>query len=484
MRGIFRSPILRNVTRFDATTRSERDNDRPDSARRAPVALHRARNRPSHDGATMIATLFRHGTLLAVFATLATSLALPSDAHAAPGWVEAQQLVAGNGTAGDKFGWSLALDGDTAFVATYLAPVGGNASQGAVYVFTRNEAGEWVPDDILTASDGAPHDWFGYSVALRGDTAIIGATGVYVGSHDDQGAAYVFTRNEAGEWAETARLTAEGGIAGEWFGFSVAVEGDTAIIGTPEADVGGDSFQGKVYVFDRVGDTWSEGQTLTASDGEAFDQLGYSVALQGTTIVAAAPEVAVDGRSGQGAAYVFTKSGGTWGFAERLVANDGAAYDDFGRSVAIEGTDLWIGADKANIDAHADQGAAYRFEEVGGSWSQAGKLFATDGQPNDLFGSSIAVDGDTALVGAREATVGDNSGQGAAWLFTRGANGWDGGRRLVATDGATNARFGVRVALDGGTALVGAYYANVGANFQQGAAYVYRNDTVFANGFE
>jgi hypothetical protein len=294
----------------------------------------------------------------------------------------------------------------------------------------------------------------------------------------------VFTRNEAGEWAETARLTAEGGIAGEWFGFSVAVEGDTAIIGTPEADVGGDSFQGKVYVFDRVGDTWSEGQTLTASDGEAFDQLGYSVALQGTTIVAAAPEVAVDGRSGQGAAYVFTKSGGTWGFAERLVANDGAAYDDFGRSVAIEGTGLWVGADKADIDAHADQGAAYRFEEVGGSWSQAGKLFATDGQPNDLFGSSIAVDGDTALVGAREATVGDNSGQGAAWLFTRGANGWDGGRRLVATDGATNARFGVRVALDGGTALVGAYYANVGANFQQGAAYVYRNDTVFANGFE
>jgi hypothetical protein len=407
----------------------------------------------------------------------------PLDAHATPAWAEGQELVAGNGTAGDKFGWSLALDPDTALVASYLAAVGGNASQGAVYVYTRKD-GEWVQDDILTASDGQPHDWFGYSVALRGDTAIIGATGVYVGNHDDQGAAYVFTRNDAGEWIEATKLTAAGGIAGEWFGFSVALGDDTAIIGTPEADVGGDSFQGKVYVFDRVGDAWNEGQTLTASDGEAFDQLGYSVAMHGTTIVAGAPDAAIDGRSGQGAAYVFTKSGGIWSFAGKLVADDGAAYDDFGRSVAIEGLDLWVGADKADIDTHADQGAVYRFEESDGAWTQAGKLSALDGNPNDLFGSSIAVDGGNALIGAREATVGDNSGQGAAWMFTRGTDGWDDGSRLTASDGATNARFGVRVALDGGTALVGAYYANVGANFQQGAAYVYRNDTVFANGFE
>lgn len=430
----------------------------------------------------MSKTFPRHSRGMRVLASLIVSLALPFTVHADPAWTEVQELIASNGTASDKFGWSLAIDGDTALVATYLASVAGNASQGAVYVFTRTD-GIWEQQRILTADDGMPHDWFGYSVALDGDTALIGATGVYVGTHDDQGAAYVFTRND-GVWSQAARLTASGGISGEWFGFAVAIEGDTAIVGTPEADVGGDSFQGKVYVFDRSGDAWTEGQTLTASDGEAFDQLGYSVAISGSTIIAGAPDAAIDDRLGQGAAYVFTKSGDTWARTAKLTASDGAAYDDFGRSVAIEGATLLVGADKADIGEHVDQGAAYLFEGSGETWAEVGKLFTADGVANDLFGSSVALEGDTALIGAREATIGDNSAQGAAWLFTRSADGWSEGARLTASDGATNARYGVRVALDAGTAFIGAYYANVGANFQQGAAYVYRNDTVFADGFD
>ena len=183
-------------------------------------------------------------------------------------------LTASDGHAVDFFGYSVALAGDTALVGACDRTIGGNTYQGAAYVFVRS-GGTWAQQGALTASDGAAHDGFGSSVALDGDTALIGAPGHQVGDNGAQGAAYVFVRS-GGTWSEQGgALTASGGAASDWFGSSVALDGDTALIGASAARVGDNAAQGAAYVFVRSGGAWSQqGGALTASGGVAQDDFG------------------------------------------------------------------------------------------------------------------------------------------------------------------------------------------------------------------
>ncbi|MGH8428131.1 MAG: FG-GAP repeat protein [Gammaproteobacteria bacterium] len=330
-------------------------------------------------------------------------------------WSQTAKLTASDGAASNFFGTSVALAGSTALVGAPYATVNGNAYVGAAYVFSESD-GTWSQTGELSASNGSFFDYFGSSVALAGTTALVGAYGATVGSNPDQGAAYVFSE-AGGSWSQTAELSAGDGAFFDEFGNSVAFAGSTALVGVAYATVNGNSNQGAAYVFSESDGTWSQTQKLTASDGAANDFFGHSVALVGSTALVSAADATVNGNSNQGAAYVFSESDGTWSQTQKLTASDGAAGDVFGGSVAVSGSTAVVGAYGATVGGNESQGAAYVFSESGGTWSQTQKLTASDGAVSNNFGWSVAASGSTALVGAYNAAVSGNPTQGAAYFY-------------------------------------------------------------------
>lgn len=379
--------------------------------------------------------------------------------------IEVQKLLADDGAEFDYFGRSLALSGDTALIGANLDDTSSDNS-GSAYVFTRQADGSWSQQAKLLAEDGAEDDYFGISVALSGDTALVGTP-----EDDDKGlesgSVYVFTREADGTWSQQAKLLASDGAYRDYFGTSVALYGDTALIGTPEDDDKG-SGSGSVYVFTREADgAWSQQAKLLSSDGEAFDRFGYSVALSGDTALIGAYW---DDLSGS--AYVFTRDAdGTWSEQGKLFASDSTDADRFGYSVALSGDTAVIGASNDD-DYGSSSGSAYVFIRDNGTWSQQAKLLADDGKAFDYFGDAVAVSGDTVLIGAHGPTHGGNQ-PGSAYVFTRDSLGtWSQHARLVASDGAFDDFFGWSVALFEDTALIGAVWDD-DYGTSSGSAYVF-----------
>ncbi len=319
----------------------------------------------------------------------------------------------------------------------------------------------------LFAADGAPSDSFGASVAVSGDTVVIGAFG-----GDDNGsqsgAAYVFVRS-AGLWSRQAKLLALDGAAGDLFGISVAVAGDTVVIGADRDDDAGAS-SGSAYVFTRTAGVWVQQAKLTAADDTAEDAFGISVAVAGDTVVIGAFGDD-DAGSLSGSAYVFTRMGSSWSQQAKLAAADGTAFDQFGNSVAVSGDTAVIGAfgdDETGIFS----GSAYVFARTGSSWSQQAKFTAATAAVSNRFGTSVAVAGNTAVIGASGDDDDAGSRSGSAYVFTRSGSGWSQQAKLTAADGAVHDRFGISVAVSGDTAVIGAF-GDDDAGTDSGSAYVF-----------
>ena len=381
------------------------------------------------------------------------------------------QLTGADGAADDNFGWSIAISGDTAVVGAPYDQVGANAYQGSAYVFVRSGR-IWSQQTQLTAVDGAAGDYFGWSVAISGDTVVVGAPYDDVGANGNQGAAYVFVRSGA-TWSQQQQLTAADGAAGDNLGTSVTISGNTVAVGAPYDGVGANADQGSAYVFVRSGALWSQQQQLIAVDGAALDYFGWSVAISGDTVVVGAANDDIGATADQGSAYVFVRSGAVWGLQAHVAAADGLAGDYFGNSVAISGDTVVVGAYYDDIGANADQGSAYVFVRSGTAWSQQAQLTAADGLVFDRFGTSVAISGDTVVAGAPYDDVGANGNQGSAYVFVRSGTIWS-QQQLTAVDGAAADHFGYSVAIWGDTVPVGANVDDVGANINQGSAYVLR----------
>ncbi len=386
-------------------------------------------------------------------------------------WTPQQKITADDGAANDGFGFSVAINGDTLVAGSPVDGVGANAEQGSAYVFTRS-GGVWTLQQKLSAVDGAAGDFFGLSVALSGDTVVAGAFFGDVGANSNQGSAYVFTRNGA-VWTQQQKLTAIDGEAGDFFGRSVAISGDTVVVGAITDKIGANFDQGSAYVFTRSGGAWTQRQKLTADDGAAGDQFGLSVAISGDTVVVGAPDDDIGGNFDLGSAYVFVRSGAIWTQQQKLTAGDGAVVDFFGVTVAISGDTVVVGAEDDDIDGSLDQGSVYVFSRNGATWTQRRQPIADDGAANDLFGSAIAISGDTVVVGAPRDDIGANKNQGAAYVFVIRAGNLVQQQQFVANDGATDDEFGSSVAISGDTVLVGAPRDDIGANADQGSAYVF-----------
>ena len=390
--------------------------------------------------------------------------AAPQSWPAAGGAIEQDKLVASDAQASDYFGYSVAVSGDTVVVGTPFEDSAGS-SAGTAYVFVRNGT-SWVQQDKLMANDAEMLDQFGLSVAVSGDTVVVGANGED-SEGNAAGAAYVFVRNGT-SWNEQDKLTASDAQADDRFGHSVAVAGDTVVVGAFLEDEGG-SDAGAAYVFVRNGTTWNEQDKLVASDAETGDWFGRSVAVSGD-IVAVGALGEAEGGTDAGAAYVFVRNGTSWDEQDKLVASDAQAYDYFGVSVAVSGDTVVVGA-YGEDDGGTDAGAAYVFKRNGTSWSQQDKLMAGDAQAGDRFGYSVAVSGDTVVVGAyREDSGGTNAG--AAYVFVYDGTTWDEQQKLMASDAAASDNFGHSVAVSGDTVVVGTPFED-SAGSDVGAAYVY-----------
>jgi hypothetical protein len=323
----------------------------------------------------------------------------------------------------------------------------------------------------LMAADGTANERFGDAVALSGDTLVVGVPFDNIGWNQSQGSVYIFTRS-GGTWTQSQILTAYDGESGDFFGSAVAVSGDTMAVGAYADDISPNANQGSVYVFTRSGATWTIQQKLFANDGAAEDYFGRSVAISGDTVVAGAYGDDFDQITFQGSAYVFTRSGSAWTQQQKLTAFDGAKDDAFGAAVALDGDTAVVGS-QGGDGAVADQGAAYVFKRSGSVWTSQQKLLANDGAQYDSFGISVAISGDTVAAGASNDKVGLNVNQGSAYVFKRTGSKWKQQQKLTAFDGASGDLFGHAVALYGDIVVAGATKDNVGANSTQGSAYVF-----------
>jgi hypothetical protein len=283
-------------------------------------------------------------------------------------WGRVARLSASAGSGGDNFGASVAVSGNTVVVGAYLDDAGGNGA-GSAYIFERDQggAGAWGEVAKLIASDAAVQDLFGYSVAVTGDTALVGAIGDDHAESTEAGSAYVFGRDQGGTgaWGEVTKLTASDAADDDWFGYSVAVAGGTAVIGAFSDDHTGGNDAGSAYVFERDpsgAGVWSEVAKLTASDAGNSDYFGGSVALSSDTAVVGAYWDDNEGGFNAGSAYVFERDQGgpaAWGEVLKLTTSDGEYTDQFGRSVAIFGDTAAVGADFDDHAGGTDAGSAY-----------------------------------------------------------------------------------------------------------------------------
>ncbi len=440
------------------------------------------------------------------------------------------ELLPADGAPDDEFGRSVAISGDYAIVGARLDDDNGDRS-GSAYIFMRQADGSWVEQVKLLASEGELQDEFGRGVAIFGDTAVVGAP-AHNSRGGNSGAAYVFERNGS-TWGtnctasgaqtvcnENVLLLASDRGAGALFGFKVAISGNEILAGAYLAKSDAGNAVGKAYVFERSGSNWgtgcvtSGGRTtcnetvrLLASDAAPSDFLGIDVALDGGVAVAGAFGDDHD-VADSGSAYVFERSAGGWGTgcvtsgglttcneSLKLLASDGAVDDEFGRGVAVSGNTIVVGADRDD-DSGGNSGSAYVFERAGGVWGtgcsavggatacrETAKLLAGDGAAADLFGLSVAVDGGTAVVGAIQ-----NGPGGSAYVFERAGGVWGTGCsasgglaacnesfKLVPGDPTDSVWFGFSVSIDADAVLVGDNRARDNGR-DAGAAYVFELD--------
>lgn len=379
-------------------------------------------------------------------------------------WTQLTKLVPDGKDDMNQFGRSIGLESSTALIG----------STGAAFVFTKSD-GNWSQEAQLIADD-QDGDKFGQTVALSGTTALIGARYDEDPNGHWAGSAYVFTCS-AGEWTQQAKLAADDGENKDRFGQSVAVDGDTVLIGADQGDKPGGEDDGKAYVFTRQDGNWIQ-DTILAVDDERADFFGSSVALDKDTAVIAAR------LRDQGAVYVFTRSDGDWTHQANFISSDNDPGDEFGSSVALDGDTAVVGAESAEEGQHMpvpgrmgnETGAAYVFTRSDGEWTQQAKLTADDGDVHDTFGSSVAIDGDTILVGARSDDDPHGKDAGSAYVFTRADGEWSQQTKLVADDGGEFDYFGRGAAVDHNTAIVGAYADEDPLGYFAGSAYVYWKD--------
>ncbi|MCI0713487.1 MAG: FG-GAP repeat protein [Chloroflexi bacterium] len=399
-------------------------------------------------------------------------------------WLEQQKLTASDAGFEDMFGSSIALDGDTALVGAYGDACEERRGCGSAYVFVRRD-GVWYEQAKLVANDPQISFYFGWSVALDGNTAVIGS--IWEGCDEVYryycGSVYVFTR-EGENWTQQARIMASDATSADGFGTSVALDGDTLLVGAPDRDCDAGSGCGTVYVFVKQGRGWRKEARLTSDIQNNF---GWSVAIDGDTALIGARSEKCNYGIACGNAYIFTREDDRWTQQARLEGRgndpvDQFAWttsnvDQFGWSVTLDDNTILIGAVGDDCFAGPSCGSVFMFTPEDGIWYERARFLKGEQVGRATFGWSLALDNDTALIGAKGTNCASGERCGAAYILMTSEGPFAQQIELTASDATPEDLFGYSVALDGNTALIGAPQTSCEAGEKCGSVYIFTSDS-------
>ncbi|UCH79645.1 MAG: hypothetical protein JSW20_07760 [Nitrospiraceae bacterium] len=383
------------------------------------------------------------------------------------------KLVATDASAGNQFGFSVAMHGDYAIIGAQVGDADGTVDTGAAYIYRRTASDTWDNGIKIVADDADPFDRFGWSASIYGDFAIVGAQFDNEGDNN-AGAAYIFQRTGPDNtWDNGTKIMSQNPDANDHFGISVAISNEFAVIGAT-GDDDANTNSGAIYIFRNINNTWTPVTKILSPDAATDDFFGISVAISGNYVIAGAT-FADTTQTDTGAAYIFEWTGTSWGTGTNITPSNLNNRDFFGTAVSIDDNYAIVGA-RNNSDIEATAGAAYIFQNTGSNtWSPGVKITARTGDidPGDNFGSSVAISEEYAIVGA-ESDDDQITNAGAAYVFrkTGSGNTWDSGTKINASDFETDALFGNAVAIEGSRAIVGSLLKDDGKS-NSGAAYIF-----------
>ena len=420
-----------------------------------------------------------------ILISLILGIATGTIGHAAEGEIK---LIGAPEGARNRTRMPVDVTGDVIIVGVHDVDVNNLPGAGRIFTRNRKkweQGADLVANDRNIDQAKPGQSGFGFAVSISGrigrttaDYAIIGAPGDD-GAAKDAGAAYIYAFSGK-NWKQEGKLTAADAAAGDAFGFVVSVDGTTAVVGAPKSDVGAAKNTGAAFVFVRDANRWKQHAKLIPKDLARSDALGEAVDIQKDTVIIGAPGHTHGGVRFAGAVFVFERDGDTWREQAKLTAEDAAASDRFGVSVGIEGDTVIVGSLLNDAGGTKDAGAAYIFVRNGITWTQQAKLIAPGKKKGDHFGAGVATTGKIAVVGAplrEEAGL----GTGAAYSFVNVDGVWKNAKRVVPDDAAANLVFGSTIAISGDTIVVASGAApEAGAGFGNGtAAYVYSGEEHF-----
>lgn len=383
---------------------------------------------------------------------------------AAGQWTEKAKLLPNNGGDGFLFGFGVAVDSQGSSLVGAPWNHGAGYQQGSIFAF-HESGGNWIQSQQLLSIPSSDLDWFGWSIDISesGEWAVVGAP---QGDFSPlPGSAYVY-RMINGSWTLHQKLSRSTGYGGDKFGFSVSISGDTIVVGSHSAENGSGDITGAAYVYQYEGNDWIEKQKLIAFNVSAGDQFGYSVSISGDAILIGAPYK----DTMAGTSYVFRFQGQDWQEEQELLGTGVMLHDQFGQSVSLSGEWAAVGS-MYDSDIFQSSGSVYLFRYENYSWYQETEIHLSDAAVGDTFGHAVAISGNTLLAGAYQSdALGNSSGAAYAYYFN-GLN-WGREQKLLPSDGAEGDNFGVRLALSGNMALIGAAWDD-DQGLNSGSAYIF-----------
>ncbi|MBI3817863.1 MAG: S8 family serine peptidase [Planctomycetes bacterium] len=395
---------------------------------------------------------------------------------------DALTIEAFDANANDDFGVAVCITGDRAIIGANSKQISTNANVGAAYIFEKDGISDnsWSKYKKITAGDAYPGDFFGSSVSISGNRALVGAPMKQVSTNAQVGRSYVFEKSPLNNWVQTAELGAFDAFPGDQFGFSVSISGDYAIVGAPYKQVSSNPNVGAAYVFQRDSNgNWMQGPQLLAADAASGDLFGYSISLSGNRVAIGAPYKEISSNNECGAVYIFERDGsGNWSQINKKTASDAFPGDHFGWSVALSGDHAVVGAPNRAISTNPNCGAAYFIDRNDlGQWVEKQTFTAGDPFPGDSFGYSVSMGGGRALIGAPFKTktdLCDVTNAGAAYLLEQDASGsWSQSIKLTSDSALAGDGYGWAVSVSDSYGLIGLPHRDISTNVNVGAADIY-----------
>lgn len=379
-------------------------------------------------------------------------------------------ITIGSNSAG--FATSLASNGDFLVAGAGMENFS-NANEAGGFRLFKKEGGLWQVKQSVHAPDFSSEINFGKAVAMNEGFIVAGAEGASINGKNRQGKLYVYTlNNNIASYGLT--LSATDGASEDMLGYSVAMHNNQLIAGAPFHNIGLSIDRGAAYVFSYNGSAWQQTAQLWAPGGASNDRLGQSVSIYGNLAVAGAPNASVGDQSAQGKVFLFQYNGTSWAYLTTLTAPSSGPNQYFGTSVSLSGDTLVVGSNE-NMYSITGKGKAYVFVRSGNTWLLQTTLTAPDGQTDDGFGTSVHLKNGSLLVGAPKARL-SGTRQGKSYLYKATPEGWALQAILASSNGGANDRFGSVVHLTDSAAVCSAPYADVLPNDNNGRIYFFRNN--------